>query len=605
MSDALEHLKRLQATLAVGDATRRRAQLRKLATDFIKSHFPKARLEDLFAKSPIVGTGVNQLNVRPLPSGLRDALSEDVLAGLALAHSMELMGRKWSLTGVGTANRALLWRHDSYEVAVELAIESPKYYSAEDPGSKTGFVFGKNRLHPTRKEIIEATSHLIKELDKTASAAPAAAATTTTITHTEDTTSMTTEASKAETVSEIAEAAVAASTPETLPTPDENTAKLIDLALSSAGIKAPISKIVGHYNSMADQIKAAAGRISRLEKEAAAITLHAGEEIKGDDTIPDGKITTANAKDLFGIKGRGSTAFNFEVPVWEWDAPNHLVPAIDEEYIFRPLELLTVLEAIITNQRCFLHGHSGTGKTTLIEQVAARLGYMFVRINFDSEITRMDLVGKDVIRSDGSGGTYTEWEDGVLPKTMAMPAILCMDEFDFIRSDVSYVMQRALEGEGFMVTEDRGRVVKPHHMFRVFATGNTCGQGDEYGMYPGARPQSMALLDRFTLWGKIDYLDSDDRAKLIEKAGPGLKDEWRKRIGQYVTEHMEAFKTARVLQPMSPRSFMSLTTTAMRYMDRLPDEKKAMREALEVVVLNRSTAQDAAVLRGIIDRVFG
>lgn len=405
-------------------------------------------------------------------------------------------------------------------------------------------------------------------------------------------------------VSEIVEAVVSAKEPQPLPTVDESVAKLVNLALNAGGLP-PIETIITAHNEMASEMSKVAGRIARLEAEASKVTLGAGSTVDGDGSVPDGKITTAKAKDVFGIKGRGASSFDFDVPVWEWDGPNPLVPQVDPEYIFRPFELLRVLEALITNQRCYLHGHSGTGKTTLIEQVAARLGYMFMRINFDSEITRMDLIGKDVIRTDGKGGTFTEWEDGVLPTAMNMPVILCLDEFDFIRSDVSYVMQRGLEGEGMMVTEDKGRVIQPHPMFRIFATGNTCGQGDEHGMYPGARPQSMALLDRFTMWVKVDYLSENDRMKLIQKAAPDLKPEWQERISNYVTEHLEAFKSARVLQPISPRGFMHLSRLALRYMDRLPNEKKAMREALDAVVLDRTTSQDGAVLRGIVDRVFG
>ena len=141
---------------------------------------------------------------------------------------------------------------------------------------------------------------------------------------------------------------------------------------------------------------------------------------------------------------------------------------------------------------------------------------MFGRINFDSEISRFDLIGRDILISE-DGKTVSKFVDGLLPQFMSTPTIACFDEIDFVRPDVAYVMQSALEGNGLVITEDGGRIVRPHSHFRMFATGNTQGQGDEKGMYQGARPQSLALLDRFTVWAKIDYLDAKQRRNLVIK----------------------------------------------------------------------------------------
>jgi len=272
--------------------------------------------------------------------------------------------------------------------------------------------------------------------------------------------------------------------------------------------------------------------------------------------------------------------------------------------VFRPFELLRVLYAVMTNQRCYLHGHTGTGKTTLIEQVAARLNWPFMRVNFDSEITRMDLIGRDVLANEG-GVTTSKFVDGILPQMMSGPYIGCLDEIDFVRPDIAYVLQRAAEGNGLMLTEDGGRMVKPHKLFRMFATGNTVGQGDEYGMYQGARPQSMAFLDRFTVWVKVDYLKPADRKKLIKSRLPKLSTLHAEKLNNYITEHLTAFTQSKVMQPISPRGFLSLGQAMTAYMSFIPDEKKAVEEAIATTILDRASVNDRAVLKAISQRVWG
>lgn len=370
---------------------------------------------------------------------------------------------------------------------------------------------------------------------------------------------------------------------------------LIDLALSQAGLP-PI-------NDMIDQINTLTEDLEKAESAPAVAISAASEETKHDGTIPSGRLSTQEAWRAFGLK-RGKEQFSFKVPTWEWDAVHPHVPDIDEDYVFRPFELLRVLYAVMTNQRCYLHGHTGTGKTTLIEQVAARLNWPFMRVNFDSEITRMDLIGRDVLANEG-GVTTSKFVDGILPQMMSGPYIGCLDEIDFVRPDIAYVLQRAAEGNGLMLTEDGGRMVKPHKLFRMFATGNTVGQGDEYGMYQGARPQSMAFLDRFTVWVKVDYLKPADRKKLIKSRLPKLTDVHAEKLNNYITEHLTAFTQSKVMQPISPRGFLSLGQAMTAYMSFIPDEKKAVEEAIATTILDRASVNDRAVLKAISQRVWG
>ena len=242
----------------------------------------------------------------------------------------------------------------------------------------------------------------------------------------------------------------------------------------------------------------------------------------------------------------------------------------------------------------------------MIEQVCARLGYPLRRVNFDSEITRLDLIGRDVLTQE-NGTTVSRFEDGILPQAMQEPCVLLCDEMDFVRPDVAYVAQRVLEADGgLMLTEDAGRVVNPHALFRIFATANTKGQGDEFGMYSGARVQSMAFLERFTSWIKVDYMPSEDRAKLMRaKVGGGLTDTVFNTINQYVTEHIEAFTGSQVMQPISPRGYLELASATSFLRGSYQSEEQALREAFGMVILDRATEQDKVVLEGIAQRVFG
>ncbi len=347
-----------------------------------------------------------------------------------------------------------------------------------------------------------------------------------------------------------------------------------------------------------DERDSAKEEVERLQSElrkAAATSAAGGREvvIEHDGTIPSGKMVVKPASELFpGVP----LATDFDLPCWEWDGLHPDVPQKDEHYIFRPEQLTRVLYAILTNQRAYLQGHTGAGKTTLIEQIAAHLNWPFIRINFDSEITRMDLIGRDTLSVDEEGRVHSQFVDGILPKVMSGAYMACFDEIDFVRPDVAYVMQAALEGNGLRITEDGDRLVKPHEMFRMFATGNTVGQGDEYGMYQGARPQSIALLDRFTVWLKVSYLTKDERLDLIKRKFPALKDEDVRIINQYTTEHLEAFASGHVIKPISPRGTLAIAQAMMVLGD--------IRQALEMTVLDAANRDDHQTLVGLIDRVL-
>ena len=379
---------------------------------------------------------------------------------------------------------------------------------------------------------------------------------------------------------------------------------LIDMALKAAGqpdyasILARLDTISHENNTLKDAIAEAEAKVAALMAKATATPATVSGSLNAE-----AKVVMRKAKDVFDLPASAGRMFDFEVPTFVWNEAHAHVPAIDEDYVFRPVELFKALNALVRNKRAYFHGHTGTGKTTLWEQCAARLGWMFMRLNFDSEISRLDLIGRDVIGVE-DGASVSRFVDGVLPQALAKPYIICFDEIDFVRPDVAYVMQRALEGDGLLITEDGGRMVHPHPLSRMVATGNTRGQGDEHGMYSGARPQSLALLDRFTVWAEIDYLPPDDRLALLRKRVPALADDMLRKVNSYVTEHTEAFKTAKVLQPISPRGYIALAEAIQVWEDHYPGPV-GLKHAVNEVVLDRATTQDRAVLAGLAQRVFG
>jgi cobaltochelatase CobS len=584
----------------------RRKALRDLATPTLADNMTSIGVRDIFDASPLVGTASDQINPRPTVSGLRDSLDEDTLCAL--------------IDGRITA------------ADVCTAIHYPASHAERSTTSKTGYAFGRpagivsaqqtyNDLATTQEptmgyniadfglqDYIDIHDHCVSEghdsedvLDAMVTAIDAPALT---INGIQAMLNARTQGPESKDLAKFAQMAAddvlkhldgevtEAPAPSAIYNPPADT-QLIDLALSQAGLP-PIGKLIGELNDATEKAKAAS--LSAIPQVVEASV--------GDD-IPTGRVKTAKAKDVFGIKGVAAQSFDFDVPVWEWDAPHPHVPSKDADYVFRGTDLLRVLYSILSNKRTYLHGHSGSGKTTLVEQVAAFLGWPFMRVNFDSEITRMDLIGRDTLVQEG-GTTVSKFVDGILPQMLSGPYIACFDELDFVRPDVAYVMQRVFEGNGLMLTEDGGRIVKPHRMFRMFATGNTVGQGDEFGMYQGARPQSMAMLDRFTVWAHIDYLNEAERKRLITKRVPSLAKDMLDKVNKYVTEHIEAFKTSKVMQPITPRGYLDMAEAIVMFTQVFPASKqsKAVEEAVAMTVLDRASVQDRAVLTGIVNRVF-
>ncbi|MBY0427671.1 MAG: AAA family ATPase, partial [Alphaproteobacteria bacterium] len=204
---------------------------------------------------------------------------------------------------------------------------------------------------------------------------------------------------------------------------------------------------------------------------------------------PDIKVSV---KQTFGL----DIANDFQVPAFS-NTSEH-VPTLDDSYRFDKVTTLAILAGFAHNRRVMVQGYHGTGKSTHIEQVAARLNWPCIRINLDSHISRIDLIGKDaIVLKDGK--QVTEFREGLLPWALQHAAALVFDEYDAGRPDVMFVIQRILEAEGRLTLLDQNRVITPHRSFRLFATANTVGLGDTTGLYHGTQPINQGQMDRWNI----------------------------------------------------------------------------------------------------------
>ena len=325
--------------------------------------------------------------------------------------------------------------------------------------------------------------------------------------------------------------------------------------------------------------------------------------------IPEGEVTYKKSFEIFtnpdGTQFTGDVKkmLNFDVPVWVWDGDHPNVPEVDPHYIFDPKTLIQFLNAIRLGRNPWLYGHTGTGKSTFVTQVAARLCQPMLRINFDSEMTRLDLVGREVLMNDG-GVTVSKFVDGVLPTAIAGPYWLLCDEQSYIRADVAFVYQRVLEeGKTLMLTEDAGRTVHPHPFFRIIATCNTKGQGDEFGCYQGARPQAASFLDRFRPFLEVDYLSREQEQQLISLKVPGMSTDAAEKLTQFAEDARKSFANMETQMPVSPRGVIAVAEDYVFY-EGMMKEQDAMQLALHSNLLDRASTQDRVLLKGIADRVL-
>ena len=193
---------------------------------------------------------------------------------------------------------------------------------------------------------------------------------------------------------------------------------------------------------------------------------------------------------------------------------NEYVPEIDKDYKFDRDTTLAIISGFAFNKRVLIQGYHGTGKSTHIEQVAARLNWPCIRVNLDSHISRIDLIGKDAIKIKDNK-QITEFKEGMLPWSIQNPVALVFDEYDAGRPDVMFVIQRVLESDGSFTLLDKNKVLKQNKFFRLFATTNTVGLGDTSGLYPGTQQINQGQMDRWNIVTTLNYLDLDKELDIV------------------------------------------------------------------------------------------
>ena len=190
------------------------------------------------------------------------------------------------------------------------------------------------------------------------------------------------------------------------------------------------------------------------------------------------------------------------------------VPEIDKNYKFDRDTTLAILSGFNFNKRVLVQGYHGTGKSTHIEQIAARLNWPCIRVNLDSHISRIDLIGKDAIVLKNNK-QVTEFQEGILPWSMQNPVALVFDEYDAMRPDVAFLMTKVLESEGGLTLLEKNKIIKPNNYFRLFATANTIGLGDTTGLYTGTQQINQAQLDRWNIVTTLNYLSLENEMEII------------------------------------------------------------------------------------------
>jgi cobaltochelatase CobS len=314
-------------------------------------------------------------------------------------------------------------------------------------------------------------------------------------------------------------------------------------------------------------------------------------EARGETVLaaPDKSV---KIREVFGIDS------DMEVPAFS--EADERVPDLDPAYVFDPDTTLAICAGFSKNRRVMVQGYHGTGKSTHIEQVAARLNWPLIRINLDAHISRIDLIGRDaIVLRDGQ--QVTEFREGLLPWALQHPVALVFDEYDAGRPDVMFVIQRVLETEGKLTLLDQNRVIRPNPFFRLFATTNTIGLGDTTGLYHGTQAINQGQMDRWNIVTTLNYLPAAVEAQIVlaksgEYDNPQGKEAVEKMI-KVAELSRQGFINGDISTVMSPRTVISWAQNALIFGD--------VGFAFRVTFLNKCDEAERPLIAEYYQRVFG
>ena len=305
---------------------------------------------------------------------------------------------------------------------------------------------------------------------------------------------------------------------------------------------------------------------------------------------PDHKVTVREA---FGVDS------DMEVPAFKSRDPH--VPDVDPAYRFDPETTLAICAGFAFNRRVMVQGYHGTGKSTHLEQVAARLNWPMVRVNLDSHVSRIDLVGKDaIVLKDGK--QITEFREGMLPWALQRPVALVFDEYDAGRPDVMFVIQRVLESGGRLTLLDQNKVIRANPFFRLFSTTNTIGLGDTTGLYHGTQQINQGQMDRWSIVTTLNYLSHDAEAEIVAAKVPTYQtDEGRRTIAamfRVADLTRNAFMNGDISTVMSPRTVITWAENADIFGGDIGN-------AFRMTFLNKCDELERGVIAEFYQRAFG
>src|SRR3982075_3730065 len=285
--------------------------------------------------------------------------------------------------------------------------------------------------------------------------------------------------------------------------------------------------------------------------------------------MPMNGLDAAAAPDMM-VDVRNTFGLDVAMSVPAFSKPNEYVPDLDTAYVFDRETTLAILAGFAHNRRVLIQGYHGTGKSTHVEQVASRLNWPCIRVNLDSHISRIDLVGKDaiVLRDNKQ---VTEFREGLLPWALQHPVALCFDEYDAGRPDVMFVIQRVLEVEGKLTLLDQNRVIRPHPAFRLFSTANTVGLGDTAGLYHGTQQINQGQMDRWNIVATLNYLPHDEEMKIVLAKAPSYDNEAGRKAVDAMVRLADltraGFVNGDISTVMSPRTVMTWAENARIFGD--------------------------------------